>query len=82
VLVVPSLSAKTTAHLERAKLFAASQLAGSFVCNRPLRRQEEPGNTEANSLYFIPRKKAPREAFPGSGHDPQSSNLPYLLYSL
>jgi predicted amidohydrolase len=72
LLVVPSLSPKTSAHETAAQRYIASQLATTFVSNQTL-----PGGDpeKAESFCMIPRKKNPLVR-----HDPQ--DVPYLLVSL
>lgn len=51
LLVVPSLSPKTSAHRTAASRFQATLRAGTFVCNRPLLG---PPQAESSSFYQVP----------------------------
>jgi Carbon-nitrogen hydrolase len=76
LLLVPSLSQTTSAHRHAAADFVASQLAGTFVSNRPLvRPQAMHAQSEGTSFYRVP----------GNGeicHLPDQAGLPYLLFEL
>jgi Carbon-nitrogen hydrolase len=70
VLMVPSLSPKTSAHLTAGGVFAAHQLASTFVCNRWMSGDA----SAAASFYRVPRKAQ------HTVHHKAGS--PYLLFEL
>jgi hypothetical protein len=54
VLLVPSLSQKTTAHETAAKEYRAAFLGSTFVCNRKTFPDNSPERT--GSFFLVPRK--------------------------
>ncbi len=78
LLLVPSLSPKTTAHMAAAAQRKVRLLASSFVCNRRFSEpQPTPADPAGTSFYHLPRSDKPRVP-----HFPDAADCPYLLFEL
>lgn len=84
LLLVPSLSKKTTAHSDTAKDLQVRRLASSFVVNRWLDHLWQPGQPPmmrpedgGSSFFQVPSRKRAKVA-----HFCEQRDRPYLLFSL